>query len=231
MRVAWPAILPAYSGLRSPRNSSTSRPSFVLFASGRSRRGRYSSDSRPPGTLPSTNTASGAPAAAGTSGSKPSTSRACASVVRSPTAGGRGGGAGGRCSRRSTVAPRSPKNSSTECAHARHGGEDAAGEDQQCDDGDGEGSAEAAGGSSRSRRRRERGRVRAHADRGREVGRGRPVELAAQLGELTLQVGHASTSSPSSARRRSSARDTRDLTVPRGQSSAAAVSSSDSSRR
>ena len=59
----------------------------MLFASGRSRRARYSSESRPPGTLPSTNTASGLPGRLGTSGSKPSTSRACPSVVRWPTAG------------------------------------------------------------------------------------------------------------------------------------------------
>ena len=77
-------------------------------------RARYSSDRRPPGTLLSTNTASGRPAAPGTSGSKPSFSRAPASVVRSPTAGGRGRGFGGSCSRRSTVAPRRPKKSSTE---------------------------------------------------------------------------------------------------------------------
>ena len=59
----------------------------------------------------------------------------------------------------------------------------------------------------------------------RQVGRLWPVELAAQLGEALLEVGHTSTS-PSSSRSRSSARERRDLTVPRGQSSAAAVSSS-----
>ena len=63
-----------------------------------------------------------------------------------------------------------------------------------------------------------------------QVGRLRPVELAAELGEALLEVAHASTS-PSSSRSRSSARDSRDLTVPRGQSSAAAVSSSLRSRR
>ena len=67
-------------------------------------------------------------------------------------------------------------------------------------------------------------------DRRSQVGRLGPVQLAAELGEALLELAHASTS-PSSSRSRSSARESRDLTVPRGQSSAAAVSSSLSSSR
>ena len=75
-----------------------------------------------------------------------------------------------------------------------------------------------------------RGRSEALPDRWREVGRLRPVQLAAELREALLELAHASTS-PSSSRSRSRAREMRDLTVPRGQSSAAAVSSSLSSSR
>src|SRR5215207_26675 len=113
MRVAGPAVLPKYSGSRSPRNSLTSSPKPVLRASGIPSAGRYASESTPPLTRSSTNTPSGRPAASGTRGAKPSESRAVASVVRSPSLSGRGGGAGGSCSRRSTVAPWRPKSSRT----------------------------------------------------------------------------------------------------------------------
>src|SRR5215211_1506213 len=62
-----------------------------------------------------------------------------------------------------------------------------------------------------------------------EVRRPRQVELAAELHKTRLELAHAVT--PSSARSRSSARESLDFTVPRRTPSAAAVSSSDSSRK
>ena len=68
---------------------------------------------------------------------------------------------------------------------------------------------------------------------GGEVGRRRPGDVVAQGEQLELELGHGAptSSTPSCARRRSSAREVRDLTVPRRQPSAAAVSSSESSSR
>ena len=80
------------------------------------------------------------------------------------------------------------------------------------------------------RRRAGSGRRETLPDRRGQVGSLGPVHLAAQLVEALLELAHASTS-PSSSRSRSRAREMRDLTVPRGQPSAAAVSSSLSSSR
>src|SRR5262249_32076195 len=70
----------------------------------------------------------------------------------------------------------------------------------------------------------------AHA--GGQVGRRRELDVRGQRAELELEVGaaHAATS-PSWVRSRSRARESRDFTVPRAMPSAAAVSSSDSSRK
>ena len=62
------------------------------------------------------------------------------------------------------------------------------------------------------------------------VGLGRILELSAEQMQALLELAH-SASSPSSSRRRASARARRDLTVPRLTPSAAAVSSSESSRK
>ena len=58
-------------------------------------------------------------------------------------------------------------------------------------------------------------------------------DVLAQGEQLELELGHGvpTSSTPACARRRSSAREVRDLTVPRRQPSAAAVSSSESSSR
>ena len=56
-----------------------------------------------------------------------------------------------------------------------------------------------------------------------------PVKLAAELSEHAVELSHQQTSMRS--RRRPSARASRDLTVPRAQPRAAAVSCSDSSRK
>ena len=68
---------------------------------------------------------------------------------------------------------------------------------------------------------------------GGEVGRRGPGDVLAQGEQLELELGHGAptSSTPACARRRSSAREVRDLTVPRRQPSAAAVSSSESSSR
>ena len=68
---------------------------------------------------------------------------------------------------------------------------------------------------------------------GGEVGGRRPGDVVAQSEQLKLELGHGAptSSTPSCARRRSSAREVRDLTVPRRQPRAAAVSSSESSSR
>ena len=116
-------------------------------------------------------------------------------------------------------------------AHVGNGGEDAAGQHEQRDQREGERAAKA-GGRKQAPAANGAGaglaQARPHAAG--QIRRLRPVELAAELREALLEVAHAS-ASPSSSRRRSSARESRDLTVPRGQSSAAAVSSSLSSRR
>ena len=74
--------------------------------------------------------------------------------------------------------------------------------------------APAASGGAAAARASSRARTRAG-----HVGLGRPLD--AQLGEAGLELAHSSSSS------RASARDTRDLTVPGRQPSAAAVSRSD----
>ena len=187
-------------------------------------RARRSSESSPPGARVFTNTPSGRPAARGTSGSKPSSSRARSSVVRCPSWSGRSSGADGMLGRRSTVAPWSPKNSSTASRTPGTAAKTPPASSEQRRRARSRGTCRKTTGPPRGVRGA--GDARRSPDRTRrEVGRLRPVELAAELGEALLEVAHASTS-PSSSRSRSSARETRDLTVPRGQSSAAAVSSS-----
>ena len=75
--------------------------------------------------------------------------------------------------------------------------------------------------------RRRLGHSREHAHR--DVRRRREGELLAEQHEGALELGHGLTSSRS--RRRSSAREVRDLTVPRRQPSVEAVSSSESPRK
>ena len=114
-------------------------------------------------------------------------------------------------------------------ADRRHRRDDAGSEYEQPHQGERKGAPEAGGREEPAASARS-GLFEPRPDARRERGRVRVVELAAEPGECLLELGHA-TSSPSSLRKRSSARDRRDLTVPRAHSSTSAISSSESSRK
>ena len=237
MRVAPPAILPTYSGRRSPRNSSTSSPSPVLRARGRPGPGAVGERQLAAGHASSRRrrrARRARSARAARTASRPA--RRVERRALAELAAGARAAAGGSCSRRSTVAPWSPKNSSTRVAHAGHGGEApcpparaaprararARGAGRPAEErGAGGGPARSgAAGSARSRR----------GHRGREVGRRGPVELARRAASAAARARHRRRLHPA-PRSRSSARERRDFTVPRRQPSAAAVSSSESSSK
>ena len=117
-------------------------------------------------------------------------------------------------------------------AHAGRGGEHRPQREQQHDHGDDRGREPRRPPARRGAARRGSRATRACTAVARS-GVARPGDVLAQGEQLKLELGHGAptSSTPACARRRSSAREVRDFTVPRRQPSAAAVSSSESSSR
>ena len=225
--VASPATLPAYSGARSPRNSLTSRPSRVvaLRQAGRGAVGQRQlaagdrgARRRRPGAQGGRHERREAQLAGGLGG-RPPAGRA--------RAGAQAGGSGS-VARRSTVAPWRPKNSSTASRAEGTAATTAPARTSRAISARASARRRPAAGAGGGRRRGALVSRQARDDRLRQVGRGRIVELAP---ELAACARAQSWLTPISARSRSSARESRDLTVPRAQPSAAAVSSSERSRK
>ena len=227
MLVAWPAILPRYSGSQVAAELAHEQSEAGAARLGQAARRAVGERELAAGHARVHEDMVRAPGSAGDERLEAELGlrRARASCARRARADAKRARAAAR-SRRSTVAPWRPKNSSTE---SRTLGTAAKTPPAR--------SSRAASAMAIERRMMSGRRVRLGAgeatrrpDSRGQVRRLRPVELAAQLREAPLEVAHAS-ASPSSSRSRSSARESRDLTVPRGQSSAAAVSSSLRSRR